>query len=595
MARVPSHLFLRGGVYAYRRRVPPDLQTRPEFAGKEIFQKSLGVRTLEAARKLVAERGYDLLFSPPSSTEDTPVEAVAPETPDIGTVLTTPLLRQIANENFRRGLETRRKAVFDRADDDEGGDFDDELARQHASSLNQPEWRATGLASLRRELEPMLIAQAEGTAARLGIEPTPANIGQMVNALFESEIALNGARVDFLAGNAFPSWSAGGTGGDKADTAPTEREAHWTFKKLAEVAMQKNPKGESWEHKVKTVAAMFDEYIGGIPVYKITRRKVRDFLDDVQFMPKSMTLRFPNLTLTEAIAANRARAKPYPTVAPNTARDGYFSILRWVFNYAVKREALPVNPCMGVTVTDAKKGQSRQKKPSFKIEELNALFRLPPFTGSQSANRPNTPGDLILDDHRKWAPLLMLFTGARTSEVAQLAVSDIRGDSPFPHILILTEYDEEDPDDDRDFVVSFKTANARREVPIHPNLVSLGFLDYVEARREAGDVRLFPEWKLPSDARKLYSSATWVRTMNDTIIPKITQRRPKPTLYSFRHTWKTRMVISHVPAQLQNRILGHADVGMDGRYMDHVEIADLYNAIKDVKYDGLDLSALKRS
>ncbi|BDO04984.1 hypothetical protein KAM622c_45710 [Klebsiella quasipneumoniae subsp. quasipneumoniae] len=37
-----------------------------------------------------------------------------------------------------------------------------------------------------------------------------------------------------------------------------------------------------------------------------------------------------------------------------------------------------------------------------------------------------------------------------------------------------------------------KNANARRKIPLHSKLISLGFIDYVNALKDAGYARLFP-------------------------------------------------------------------------------------------------------
>ncbi|WP_392353757.1 site-specific integrase [Brevundimonas sp. LF-1] len=243
-------------------------------------------------------------------------------------------------------------------------------------------------------------------------------------------------------------------------------------------------------------------------------------------------------------------------------------------------------------VKGASKSKGRRKANPFAVHELNALFRWPIFTGAKSSTQVNSPGYVIIDDHRKWVPLVMLFTGARPSEVAQLTVDDIKEEDGYPYISILTEYDPDDPDDERDFIVSHKTENAARKIPIHPDLERLGFLKYVERMKARREERLFPEWKLSSDPRKLYSSDSWVRNFNDKIILGVIQGKPKPTLYSLRHTWKTQMAIHKVPPQYQNQLLGHAQQGMDEHYLGRLGIEHTYNAIKDIKFEGLDLSHL---
>ncbi|WP_426025234.1 DUF6538 domain-containing protein [Brevundimonas sp. TSRC1-1] len=581
MTGIPSHLIVRNGVYNYRRRVPTDLQSKPAFKGRDVFQVSLGVRTLKDARRRIQELNLDDLFEP----HHAPVV-----TSDEGAVLTPSLLTHIARGRYERGMISLQSERLEDASDHR--DMMDELAAQEVGALNDPNSADAVRERLWRELSPVIEVSAQATAKRLGCESDPAAIRKIAKALFETELSLTRSRVDLSAGKtsppAFMSLSTSQSG-----DAQMRREAHWTFKKLADEAMRQNPNGNDWEHKVKVAADLFQDYLGPVPIHKIDKGVVRRFVNDLHHMPNRMTMRFKDMGLKDAIAANQARETPYATVSPNTVRDNYFSVLRWAFGHACELEAVPLNPCTGIKIRGATKAEGRRTRNPFKVEELNAFFRLPIFTGCLSESRPNIPGNYVFDDHRRWAPLLMLFTGARPSEIAQLAVSDIKGNARHPYISILTEYDPKDPDDVRDFVVSHKTENARRDIPIHPELISLGFLRYVDERRAAGDARLFPAWKLPANGRKLYSSASWIRNLNDRLIPKITARRPKPTLYSFRHTWKTQMATHQVPAQYQNQILGHAQTGMDDHYLGRMDIKNTYDSIKDISFEGLDLTHLK--
>lgn len=578
MARVPAHLISRNGVYNYRRRVPVELRDRPEFGGRDVFQVSLGVRTLSRARERIHELGLDGLFE----VHHAPAAAV-----EGGSTLTPSLLAHIVRRRFEQGMVSLQSERLDASNDHR--DLRDELAAQEVAALNDPAYSDIARERLRRELAPVLHVSAEATAKRLGLEAEQ-DIQRIEAALFEAELSLTRSRVELAEGRSLPTSLIATT---SASDAHMQREAHWTFKKLSEDALRQHPKGGSWEHKVKVAAALFDDYTGSAPVFKIDKRMVRNFVNDLHHMPDRMVMRFPKMGLKEAVAANEAREKPFAPISPNTVRDGYFSVVRWVFGHAVELEAVPINPCTGIKIRGATKGDGRRTRNPFRADELNALFRLPLFTGCLSDDRANVPGNHRIDDHRKWAPLLMLFTGARPSEIAQLAVSDIKSDGKHPHISILTEYDPNDPDDDRDFVVSHKTENARRDIPIHPELIDLGFLEYVGKRRRSGDVRLFPDWKLPANGRKLYSSASWIRNINERLIPKITSRHPKPTLYSFRHTWKTQMALFQVPTQYQNQVLGHAQQGMDDHYLGRLDIQHTYDAIKDVTFSDLDLSHLK--
>jgi len=81
----------------------------------------------------------------------------------------------------------------------------------------------------------------------------------------------------------------------------------------------------------------------------------------------------------------------------------------------------------------------------------------------------------------------MLYSGARPAEIAQLAVNDVRADRDN-WIMDITET----TDDDDESVKSVKTEGSRRVVPVHQELVKLGFLDYLAETKRAGHARLFP-------------------------------------------------------------------------------------------------------
>jgi hypothetical protein len=122
-------------------------------------------------------------------------------------------------------------------------------------------------------------------------------------------------------------------------------------------------------------------------------------------------------------------------------------------------------------------------------DELRKLFASPIWTGSNPFFR-SRPGDKIIRDALFWLPLLGLFHGNRLEEFAQLRREDVRQEAGVPYIRISDE-------DGR----QLKNEQSRRDVPLHPELIRLGFLDYVaEATASTGSG--FPE---PSQAAGIVS------------------------------------------------------------------------------------------
>lgn len=80
-----------------------------------------------------------------------------------------------------------------------------------------------------------------------------------------------------------------------------------------------------------------------------------------------------------------------------------------------------------------------------------------------------------------------LFTGARQAELCQLCVNDIyrEGESGI-WVIDINEKDEK----------KLKTEHSRRKIPIHSQLIRLGFLDYVDSvRLDHPREGLFSRWE----------------------------------------------------------------------------------------------------
>lgn len=81
-------------------------------------------------------------------------------------------------------------------------------------------------------------------------------------------------------------------------------------------------------------------------------------------------------------------------------------------------------------------------------------------------------------------PLVGYFTGARTNEIAQLDTSDIREIDGHPYFDFCA-------DEPKATEAKRIKTNKARQVPIHPRLVELGFLAYVDSQKRARQKKLF--------------------------------------------------------------------------------------------------------
>lgn len=257
---------------------------------------------------------------------------------------------------------------------------------------------------------------------------------------------------------------------------------------LFEVYARENPRSISLDTlaQARRDVGLFVDHVGTtFPVSKIDKRAVREWKALLMLYPvkAAESKVFQGMKIAQVVKHNAEIGKPIittRTVNRHLASLGAFC------SWLVAHGYLDANPTEGMTLAKDK----RKKVFPFSSEQMNLLFRSPLFTGCESDEAPrfwHKPGDVKMRDHRYWVPLIMLYSGARPAEIAQLTLTDIRQVQQI-WLMDITETDD-DSDETRK---SLKTDSSRREVPIHRELIRLGFLDYVEEMRTMGHSRLFP-------------------------------------------------------------------------------------------------------
>jgi hypothetical protein len=249
------------------------------------------------------------------------------------------------------------------------------------------------------------------------------------------------------------------------------------------------------------------------------------------------------------------------------------------------------NPTAGVK---AEEPTERLYETNFEIADLNVLFASPWFAGSRSASSFKglcVPGDVRQDDHCYWAFLCMLFSGARVSELGGIHTNQV-------HIL---------SDDDGFFEFDWtegphgrrvKNATSVRIVPIHRELVKLGFMNYARRMKELEHERLFPGW-LPQRRRadddifkNDFSPAPFLKRFR-TYLVWLGIKRPGISAKSFRASWETATVGTLIDQRSLLRITGRAQGGsLDSYIPKKVHFEQLKPSVDQVSFDGLMLDHL---
>jgi integrase len=96
-----------------------------------------------------------------------------------------------------------------------------------------------------------------------------------------------------------------------------------------------------------------------------------------------------------------------------------------------------------------------------------------------------------------WSGVLLMFTGMRAGELAQLLASDFVFDAPIPHVKVQLL------DDEGAKTKSAKNQASIRDIPLAPVLLTLGLREFVAAQAKAHPKkRVFFAFRLGTNSRK---------------------------------------------------------------------------------------------
>ncbi len=134
-----------------------------------------------------------------------------------------------------------------------------------------------------------------------------------------------------------------------------------------------------------------------------------------------------------------------------------------------------------------------------------------------------------------------------------------------------------------------KSANAQRKIPTHPQLLQLGFLDWVNSRREAGaDADLFPELPVNAQGYRSDGFSKWFGRLRKSV--GIGSR--ETTFHSFRHYFEDRLREATVSLEHQERIMGWGSGHIQRTYGTGPSVELLDQDIRNVRFPELRIDHL---
>lgn len=319
----------------------------------------------------------------------------------------------------------------------------------------------------------------------------------------------------------------------------------------------------------------FIECHGDRPINSYSKQDIRSFLLDLmdmpKFVPQSM-IKLPMPVILETIRGN-----PDTECITRRTIDIYRKDLHHLFAWALTRDLCDRNPAAGIKVIDRRTRSSM--RTVYDESDLKHIFEESPlYRGCEAARLRKRPGNLIVRDSLFWLPLFALYTGARLAEMANAFPEDFKVEGGIDYFEIHEGHGKP----------HLKSESAARRVPIHPELLRLGILDYVEDRRETGWNKVFEEMQGRRNVERPDGwSQAWRQYQRGI---GIVDRRK--VFHSFRHTFKRACREAGIQEEIHDAITGHKFGGAGRRYGGELPLTVMAEAMDQVRYPGIDLSYL---
>jgi len=322
----------------------------------------------------------------------------------------------------------------------------------------------------------------------------------------------------------------------------------------------------------------FTELHGDLEIINIRRSHVREFREALQAMPVRRAGALRSATLPQLVewSKQNPEAPKIASATVNKLLGGVQAIAVWGYDNGLTPDDVPwSDPFARMRLEE-----DEPDREPWELTELQTLFSSPVFA---NGDRP----DGGCGEAAYWLPLLGLFTGARQGELAPLIASDVTTDEATGITCITIAEDEERG-------TRLKTASSRRIVPVHPELIKLGFLRLVdEARKQGEGGALFPQLK--PGPRGGYAEA-WSKWFGR-YIRAIGIKNKSRVFHSFRHGFKDALRAAGEAEDINDALTGHSGGGVGRSYgaremIRRFGLPRLAEAVSKVAYPGLDLSHL---
>jgi integrase len=324
-------------------------------------------------------------------------------------------------------------------------------------------------------------------------------------------------------------------------------------------------------HRVRRLSDLREHLGAETPLASVTSHDIRRFRDAL------LALRSRNRGQVGGSFLVRQTENRKHRIAPKTASLA-FEPCKAFFRWAKEKQGyIERDPAGDVQVALPRKSRASRSRRPFTAAELELLFKAPLYSGCKSAGRRFEPGTVVQKDDRFWIPVLGYYTGARLGEIVQLYMQDVNLDADIPFVEITDETSDGSAAEGK----RLKSDAAHRRVPLHPDLIALGFPEFVHRRRSVKrrSKRLFAEIKYGQDGQASTVFSKWFARFMDKA--GLTDRTI--TFHSFRHNAEDAFKNATQQQYVIDRIIGHSDGAVSSQYGQGISLETAFEAVKAMK------------
>jgi hypothetical protein len=338
--------------------------------------------------------------------------------------------------------------------------------------------------------------------------------------------------------------------------------------------------GEQTLRQIRWAAALLEKSLPPeTPLWRVSEADIKQLDAYFDQLPisfgKSPLDREPSTTLAaavaraaEAIDAGELSAEDIGLSTGTTNK--HFNKLGQIFDFMHKCTNTPrlIDFAKYTVPTNEDEREARQR---YSVEQGKAIFMLPPWTGCAGVNDRLSTGNTLIHDGLYFVLLLVWYTGARREELCKLMLDDVEERHGFSYLLI------------RDTPTGrVKNRSAIRVVVLGEELLRLGFMQYIEAMRAAGETLAFPEL-MPGNATKRKLGDVFYKLWWIYIKPMVPGLKRGQAMHSARHMVADELKDQSVFIEFRNDFLGHKGKGEgENRYPSAASLARLKEVVEKI-------------